>query len=61
MFVPHGAPASEKVPSTPVVTLISGEPLTSDAHESHETPAVNGVTPYVGAPAVPFGMYTSAP
>jgi hypothetical protein len=45
MLVPHGALVSVNLPSTPVTTPISGEPLTSELHESHATPGVNAVTP----------------
>ncbi len=60
MFVPHGASSIANPPSTVVVTLASGGSETSELHESHATPGVNGFTPYVGGPTAPFGMYTSA-
>ena len=56
MFVPHGALLIVNLPSTPVTTLIIGSPLISVLHESHDTPGVNAVTPYVGAPVdLPLG------
>src|SRR5262245_12307518 len=61
MFVPHGASVIVNVPSTPVSAPLSGDPVTRLLHESHDTPGVNGITPYVGGPTIPFGTYTSAP
>ena len=45
MFVPHGALSSVNVPSTPVVKLTSGDPVTCELHDSHATPGVNASTP----------------